>query len=761
MSDAPSFPSDLSPDEMADYLRLYLDETEELLDALVQTMLALEADPANMAGLDEAFRLIHSIKGSAALLGLDRVTSLTHHLESHFEQLRSRRRVLDTATMDIVLRSIDFLRECNRRLRQGQAIAAAGPLLDEVKALDLPSGLPTAPAGAMPLRQASAAAAAPATRDSGQQEPPAVSSAARSWRLDVRFREGLPLAEMKAELVLTRLATLGAITDCQPPRSELGSHSGLRQLSVIVATPADRDTIEVTTRVDGIAALTLEPVATGSAASAAPPPPGSSDTACELATAAAQATANARPADDPGRSGGVSETVRVDVGRLDVLLNLTGELVVNRSRLTQLADSLAPAFRKTGLSARQQSATSQIRSLLAGLDGEQAVPRAERRAIEEQLDSLVEQARVWEDGRRAFGELTAAIDQLTRVAGSLQRGVLDTRMVPVGPLFNRFKRSIRDIARDLGKQVRLEIVGEKTELDRRMIDEIGDPLNHLVRNCIDHGVESAELRRQRGKPDVATLTLTAAHRGNNVFITVADDGGGIDIERVRQTAVARGLLSAEAARALPDREAIALIFTPGFSTATRVSDISGRGVGMDIVRTRIAALNGAIDVDSTSGRGTRFTIRLPLTLTITRCMLFRLAQGTVAVPIDHVREITRVDARDHVAVGGQRMCDLRGELIRIVRGDELFTWTHQTPAAAAPAHVAVLQSGTRSFGLLVDEPLGSRDLVVKPLDEHFIHIRGLGGASILGDGSVCLVLDVMAGLDLISRDAPPAAAASH
>lgn len=750
MSDAPSFPSDLSPDEMADYLRLYLDETDELLDALVETMLALEADPANMAGLDEAFRLIHSIKGSASLLGLDRITSLTHHLESHFEQLRSSRRVLDAATMDVVLRSIDFLRECNRRLRHGEAIVAAGTLLEQVKSLDQPI---TSPA-------AVARPPAPVAVDHGRRESPPASTATGSWRIEVLFHEGMPLPEMKAELVLIRLAKLGAITGCQPPRGELGSHAGLRQLTVLLATDADRNTIEDTAHVAGIAALSVDRIATGMVAPPEPVPsaPSSHGTpepvaATNEATAdAAAPTAAERRAVDAGHSG---ETVRVEVDRLDVLLNLTGELVVNRARLAQLAGSLAPAFRKTGL-ARQQTATGLIHGLLAGLDDERALPRAERLALEQQLESLTEQARAWEDGRKAFDELTAAIDQLTRVAGSLQRGVLDTRMVPVGPLFNRFKRSVRDIARDLGKQVRLELVGEKTELDKRMIDEIGDPLNHLVRNCIDHGIEPSEVRRQRGKPETATLTLAAAHRGNNVFITVADDGGGVDLERVRQAAVDRGLLSAETARSLTDRETIALIFTPGFSTAARVSDISGRGVGMDIVRTRIAALNGAIEVDSTPGQGTTFTIRLPLTLTITRCMLFRLPHGTVAVPIDHVREITRVDPLGHVTVGGQRMCDLRGELIRLVRGDELFTWPQEAPARAASAHVVVLQAGMRRLGLLVDEPLGSRDLVIKPLDEHFIHIRGLGGASILGDGTVCLVLDVTACLDLVSHEAAAA-----
>ena len=278
-----------------------------------------------------------------------------------------------------------------------------------------------------------------------------------------------------------------------------------------------------------------------------------------------------------------------------------------------------------------------------------------------------------------------------------------------------------------------------------------DPLNHLIRNCIDHGIEPADVRLGRGKPETATVRLTAAHRGNNVFITVEDDGGGIDTERVRRIARDRGLISAEAAETLTESEVIELIFEPGFSTAARISDISGRGVGMDIVRTRIAELNGTVEVDSRRGQGTRFTIRLPLTLTITRCMLFRLSQGVMAVPVENVREITRVAGHATVVTDGRRLCDVRGELLPLVGIDDLFTWPNAGPPASAAPHVAILHANNRSVGLLVDELLGGQDIVVKPLDENFIHIRGLGGASILGDGSVCLLLDVAACLDLARR----------
>lgn len=367
-----------------------------------------------------------------------------------------------------------------------------------------------------------------------------------------------------------------------------------------------------------------------------------------------------------------------------------------------------------------------LRSLL----GDKAAPqhKAQLLQLADDLELLEQQLQVWGEARSRFSELLEAVDQLTRVSASLQRGVLETRMVPVGPLFGRFKRSVRDIANELGKRVSLELCGEKTELDKRMIDEIGDPLNHLIRNSIDHGIESAAARTAAGKPAVATVRLTASHRGNNVFITVEDDGGGIDGERVRQTAVKRGLLSQATAETLAESELHELIWQPGFSTASKISDISGRGVGMDIVRTKIIGLNGSIDVDSRRGEGTCFTIRLPLTLTIARCMLFRVDEGVFGVPIENVREIVSAQGLRSVATGGRTLADIRGEMLPLVSIHDLFHWSGSARSREADA-VIVLQSGHRLLGLRAETLLGGQDVVIKPLDENFLHVRGLGGAA--------------------------------
>jgi len=367
------------------------------------------------------------------------------------------------------------------------------------------------------------------------------------------------------------------------------------------------------------------------------------------------------------------------------------------------------------------------------------------------LEKLEEQSQCWEEGRRRYAELVESVDHLTRVADSLQRGVLSTRMVPIGPLLNRFKRSVRDIANELGKTVTLDIAGEKTELDKRMIDELGDPLVHLVRNAIDHGIEPADVRLRRGKPEMATVRLAASHRGNSVIISISDDGGGIDVERIRSRAVARGLVSADQAAALSPRELTDFIWQPGFSTAKEVSNISGRGVGMDIVRTRIEALSGSIDVETTLGEGTTFIIRLPLTLAIARCMLFRMAQAVFAVPVENVREIVTVLDDCILSVGARRVCDIRGEFLPLVDMDEIFAWPASGSDASPRGAVLVMHAGSRAVAVCVSTLLGTQDLVVKSLDENFVRIRGLGGASILGDGEVCLMLDASAVIDIVMR----------
>ena len=761
-----SFPSDLPADEMSDYVRLYLDETNEQLDSLVEIFLELENQSPTPEELNEAFRLIHSIKGSSALLGLDRITSLTHHLETHFERLRSGKQELNTPTIDIVLRCIDFLRESNQHLQDGEPLSTAGDLLDQVKSLGQSTSASDAPKTQQPDRPQQANAEIEKASSAHEQPPIHADQKPEEswWSITISVEAGDSSSADAVSKVSQSLAALGELMDSQPPQASLGSTHNLTQIALVLKTFAPEAEIIQTIEAGSFTDFSVTEVPSDT--TIAPAEPQTSGVPSRETQGSnkqrvqpdLQHTVTEKAAQEPAKPPALAKTVRVDVDRLDVLLNLTGELVVNRARLTQLAENVAPAFHKLGLSAHTTNLLESFRKLTARLAeqyGEKA--HLELQDLNEQIDTVGNQLQDWEHNRQSFAELSTAIDQLTRVSNSLQRGVLNTRMVPVGPLFNRFKRSIRDITQELGKQVHLQLEGEKTELDKRMIDEIGDPLNHLIRNCVDHGIESADIRIQNEKPEIATVSLAASHRGNNVFITVQDDGSGIDINRVKQTAVARGIIPQSSAAKLTDDEAAELIFQPGFSTATEISDISGRGVGMDIVRTKIAQLNGTVEVSSKQGVGTKFIIRLPLTLTITRCMLFRLSHGVLAVPIENVREIVSVSGYQSTTANGRQMCDVRGEFLPLVSIDDLFDFHALTGGDGKPStkqtlspekHVVILHAANKSLGLRVDGLLGGQDIVVKSLDENFTHIKGLGGASILGDGSVCLLLDAATCIEL-------------
>jgi two-component system chemotaxis sensor kinase CheA len=764
VSDELNFNGGRPSDEMAEYLQLYLDETGEQLDALVETLLVLENHPHDVSHLNEAFRLIHSIKGSSAMMGLDSVAALTHTLENHFERLRSKLLTLDEPTFALILRCIDFLRECNERLRQGQALSSSAELLEELSVLTTGEERPIAEAH-------------PATSaEERAPDAPISLPESRFFLVAVRFEDELPLVELKAELVVMRLAEVAEIRETDPGPREAHRLSESPWLQVLVVSDNTADELRQAADVEGVQFVEIvldadqfRTAPAGEAAEAiATIAPAPEPAAEPLATPKAQAEAPLKEVasgDSDDSRGRVAETVRVDIDRLDKLMNLAGELVVNKARFVQIARQLGAAYKGSRLSSRGRSLGQSMRRALASMRDERETSgaaadarwREQLRELEAELAAIEEQSAVWEESRRGFLQMTEAIDQLTRVSDSLQRGVLETRMVPVAPLFNRFKRVVRDIAQELQKKVCLEVRGEKTELDKRMIDELGDPLVHLVRNAIDHGIESAKVRAERGKSEVGALHLEAAHSGNNVFISVRDDGGGLNADRIRRRVAERGLLSNTAAAALSDREAFEFIWHPGFSTAAEVSGISGRGVGMDIVKTRIAELNGTIDVDSTAGKGTTFTIRLPLTLAIIRSLLFGVRYGVFAAPIDNVREIVAAPADRIVTIHGRRTFDNRGEFLPLVDIDDVFDWPGNAAIAKSSAgeiesrrriEVVILQAAGRSMGLVVDELHGGQDIVIKSLAENFTHIRGLSGASILGDGSVCLLLDVAAAIDL-------------
>lgn len=782
MSDEFDFSTGLPSEEMAQYLQMFVDETSEQLDALVEVLLVLETKPGSSGHLNESFRLIHSIKGAAAMMGLDGITLLTHHLENHFERLRSGLWALDRPMMNLVLKCVDYLREATEKLREGKPLVSAPELIEQLSAAQpaLASGQPNAiPDDARPPDGATESPAAAVPPEPVTLPPEHAASTTTRKRLIAYLDSDIELPELKAELIVARLRELGSIVATSPAHHQMQSIAELRTLQVWLDTPSSDDALRAVADIVGVELIEIDPVeadeeppaavqighATAGVAETAPSPATHSprDDADPQDAAVGETVSDAAERNE--RTPKVSETMRVDLKRLDRLMNLSGELIVQRARFVQLASQMKETFQKSGLQSRIRELCESLREQIAALspEADTSAIGSTRTELQKELqgciDSLEDQLSVLEQGRRSYHQLHEAIDQFSRVSDGLQRGVLDTRMVPIGPLFSRFKRTIRDISTELGKKVNFVVRGENTELDKRMIDELADPLVHLVRNAIDHGLESEAERVRRGKPAIGTLKLEAEHRGNNVLITISDDGGGIHCEKVKRRAIERGLATQAEIELMSDFEIQQFIWAPGFSTAEVVSDISGRGVGMDIVRTRIRDLSGTIEVHSAAGVGTQFILRLPLTLAIIRSLLFELEQGTFAAPIEHVREIVSVQKRDIITVNQRNAIDVRGEFIPLVGINDIFDWRGApvdkptqdelpTQSGAGSLSVLIMTSGSKSMGLVVADLIGCQDIVVKSLDENFTTIRGLAGASILGDGSVCLLLDVASCIEL-------------
>lgn len=774
-------------DDLSGYLQIYLDETEEQLDELVDTMLVLENDPANAASLNAAFRLLHSMKGAAGMMGFDQITVLTHHLETRFERLRSGRIELDRTTMNLTLRCIDFLRECNNRQRDGQALSTPDVLLEELRVLeeaaekelerdDEPEVSELVARSTEVVDENEDAVSSPSVAPESEPDP-STAAPARPYELPdlgtdyhvvVTFLSHLLLKDFKAKVVATALGNLGEIKATRPELAEGESSDDFTVFDVIINTTLSPEDIITTARTEGVAKIEVRVPRDPDAdpldvwvAETASAKPASNDAPADLETK--PTPVDATPAAGGMKESKINETMRVDIERLDTLMNLAGELVVNRAQFIQVSGEIGPGLRKSNNVARSRefcdSLARAIELLRLQVDAPEKPADFNRFAevdaatwsatigeLESGLELIREQSQLWENGRRCFSRLDEAIDQLSRVSDSLQRGVLGTRMVPVGPLFSRFRRVVRDLTQDGNKTVHLEIDGESTELDKRMIDALGDPMVHLVRNSIDHGLERSEDRLAAGKPAAGTVSLSARHRGNHVTILVRDDGSGIDAEKIRSRLVSKGLMTAEAARALSDNEAVASIFRPGFSTAETVTDISGRGVGMDIVKSRIEELSGTIEIDTVVGEGTTFTLKLPLTLAIIGSLLVRIRGIVFAIPKDDVREIVAIRRRDIVSVNGKQTFEVRGRFTSLVSVDDLFHWNDPLPPREAlptdEVEIAILQAGGRPMGLAVDQSIGSQDVVIKSLADNFIGLPGLAGASILGDGSVALMLDV-------------------
>lgn len=669
-------------------LNVFLIEARELLESLGEQLVDLEASPNDTELLNAVFRAFHTVKGGAGFLGLNPMVELCHRGEDLLNEARNGTIVLNAAFMDALLESLDLLNDMMRAADGGVPIEPAPrSLLDR---LLIPGrAVSAAPVAlAVPISSPVAAPSAPKAYDPIEDEFEAMLDAARTDRAPAPASSAT-INDDEFEALLDSLYGTGA------PGAESGAPAPVAPTPapVVAAVPAsNNDAIsddEFEALLDSIHGTAAPGAVGGSAApvvAAAPEPvvapaPVVVPVAAPAAAVAAAPAAKAAPAagGEKRAASAADTTVRVDTHRLDSLVDAAGELVLVRNRLTSLA------------------------------------PRGGNDPME-----------------RAIGELE-------RVAEDLQNAVLRMRMQPVGKLFSRFPRIIRDLARQLGKEIELVTEGEETDIDRTVVEALADPLVHLLRNAVDHGIEMPDVRAAEGKSRLGTVRLAAGQYGDRIVITVTDDGKGMDPEVLRRKAVEKGLMDAEQAARLDERECYEIVFRPGFSTASTVSDISGRGVGMDVVKTKIVELGGTLSIDSRVGHGSTVRLSVPLTLAIMRVLMVRVGHRLLSLPLSNVTEVFEL-------VPGQ-IQELDGRIVAShrQRALPLADLGHWAGANGKGGHVVVVQIGHQTLGCLVDEVLGREDVMAKPLGPFLKDVPGVAGATITGDGRISLVLD-LAGL---------------
>jgi two-component system chemotaxis sensor kinase CheA len=696
---------DATPDE----LKLFLDEAEEHLQTLDEGLLRLEREGDDPETLQAIFRAAHTLKGSSGAIGHTKMLRLTHTMENVLDQLRNGRLAVSSPLIDALLQSLDTLRLLNHQVRTLEDTGI--DILPTIALLEAISSGRGAPAAAE--RAAPSAPAAPRWELSAEEEQAlhaAMTAGGQAYAIALAIDTSSGLQAARALQVLLELGDIGHVVHAEPNQEAIEQQQVGDRLRVLAVTQweeplirgllshiGDVSEITITAYQPGAAATpaAVAPVAMAApaaaparAASAPLPPAGFAPAAPAAATAVADPPADRRPAAAPPPQ--PTKTVRMDVARLDRLMNLVGELVIDRTRLLQLGASLE-----------------------------------QRYADDPFVDQLAE-----------------ASLHVGRITDQLQEEIMKGRMLPIESVLNKFPRLVRDLAAKMNKKVNLVISGQETELDRSVLEAISDPLIHLVRNAVDHGLETPEERVAAGKPPEGELLLAAQHAENQILITIRDDGRGIDPDTIKAAAVRKGIITTETAERLSPADAIDLIFTPGFSTAAQLSDISGRGVGMDIVRTNIEKLNGSIQVTSTVGRGTTFAMRLPLTLAIIQALLVQVQRQTYAIPIAAVVETVRIGAAAIQTIQRQEAILLREQILPLLRLDTYFDPDGAPPDRSTGLFVVAVRSGDGQVGMVVDRLIGEQEIVIKPLGRFIGDVPGLSGATILGDGGVALILDI-------------------
>lgn len=667
------------------YMGMFLEESREHLQNLNSCVLDLENSPDDLSVLGEIFRSAHTIKGMSATMGFTTIAELTHEMENILDMLRKGQLQANPEIINTVFKCVDTLEQLVESVAtNNESTIDSKPLIAKLKALakgEVTQGV------AVETKSKNADVQSSDIEFSDTEISvlnKARSQGFQAYEIDVFLREGCLLKSARSYMVLNALDEIGEVIKTIPSVDDLEKEKFDLSFKVVFITGSDVEKIEQTVlSISEIDKAVIIPCITPEAVTVKEEQTAVTANANIPVSSgpSAPAAASAAPAATAAKNKG-GQSVRVDIDKLDALLNLVGELVINKTRLEQIG-------------------------------------------LTHKLTDLVE-----------------TIEQMDRVTTDLQSVVMKVRMVPVGQVFNRFPRMVRDLSHGLGKEINLIIQGEETELDRTVIDEIGDPLVHLLRNSIDHGIEKPEERQAKGKNPIGEVRLIARHEGNNVIIMVEDDGKGINPEIIKGIAVKKGLITQVEADKMEANEAVKLVFMPGFSTAEVVTDVSGRGVGMDAVKNKIESLGGMVDVETKINEGSKFKIRLPLTLAIIQALLVNVSEEIYAIPLGSIDSTINIKPTDIKTVQNKEVILLRGQIIPIVRLAKSLNAPETQQEDQEELFVVIVHIGEMKAGFIVDNLIGQQEIVIKSLGKLLAGIKVIAGATILGNGQVALILDI-------------------
>lgn len=659
--------------DMDKYLDMFMEESKEHLQSLNECLLKIEKDNSNISILNEIFRNAHTIKGMSATMGFTVIADLTHEMENILDLLRKEELKCTPDIMDLLFRCVDTL---------DFLIENAGTNGDEIDISNLLQLLKNTISSSVKKSQESIIEISDndikidsLTKEQEDKIRKAKKENIDIFEINVTLEDNSLLKAVRVFMVLEALKKIGQVVAVTPSKEETEKEIFNGRFSLLLSTKEKKDYIKnILLKIMEVKNVSINEFNLLDEESN-----NEQEANCSESENNTDKTYNnAKPKS--------AQKVRVSSDKLDVLLNIVGEIVINKTRLAQIA------------------------------------------AIHKLRD------------------LTETIEQMELITDELQSIVMDIRMVPVGTVFNRFPRMIRDLSRELGKKIELVIEGEDTELDRIIVDEIGQPLVHLLRNCVDHGIECIEKRQEIGKDPIGKIQLTAFHEASNIVIEIADDGQGIDLEIVKKKALEKGLINSKELSAMNPNEILRLIFLNGFSTATEVSDISGRGVGMDVVKNTIEALGGVVDVESKLGAGSKFKIKLPFTIEIVQALLVKVVNELYAIPLSFIDNTVNITSDEIFTVQNKEVFFFRKQIVPLLRLEKVLDVVNKDESTSndenKELYVIVVQFGEQKAGLLVDSLIAQSDIVIKPLGKLLSNIAIISGATILGDGSVVLILDI-------------------